>query len=76
MTATDLPPRLAKFKPSASALTGELLTPAEYDGLIANLRGGLTAAYTHAGATGARRIQLQILSGLGALRILSRGRAA
>ena len=51
---------------------GELLPPAsKCSGHLERLRGALTAGYSLAGTVGARRVQLQMLDGLTALKALS-----
>lgn len=61
-----------KGKHNKRVLEGEIL-PAEpiASDQVSRVRGALTAAYSLAGAVGNRRIQLQTLDGLNALRGLS-----
>lgn len=53
-------------------LHGEILPPEmNSTGPLARVRGALTAGYALAGTVGARRVQLQMLDGLTALKVLS-----
>lgn len=55
-----------------NAINCELLPPeAKPTGHLERLRGALTSGYALAGSVGARRVQLQMLDGLAALKVLS-----